>query len=119
MISERPVLGWGLQQTYQKLGQSVGGREYTGTHNTYLMILATTGIVGAVPFTIFFVYPFVKYRSQRDNDLYKQLLVLLIFVMLVFMSLDWLNRKQYWIIYSMILAELELQRTPLMLRIRR
>jgi len=112
MISEKPILGWGLLQTNQELGQRIRGSAI-GTHNTYFMIFVTTGIAGGLPFMVFFLYPFAKLKEQRGNDLYIQLIVLLVFVMLVFMSLDWLNRKQLWIIYSMLLAHLTIQRNAM------
>lgn len=110
MISERPIAGWGLLQTYRELGQRFGQMN-KGVHNTYLLIFVTTGILGSLPFFVFFIYPFAKFKEQKKDDLFKQLLVLLVFVMLVFMSLDWLNRKQLWIIYSMLLARLMRQRS--------
>lgn len=112
MISERPIAGWGLLQTYRELGQRFGQMN-KGVHNTYLLIVVTTGILGSLPFFVFFIYPFAKFKEQKKDDLYKQLLVLLVFVMLVFMSLDWLNRKQLWILYSMLLARLMRQRSTM------
>lgn len=104
MFWDRPLFGWGIKPAFQELGHDLRGYGAAGTHNTFLMIATTSGLAGSLPFLVFFLHPFFLLRKQKENELFKILLVLLVFVLMVFMSLDWLNRKQLWIIYTMLIA---------------
>lgn len=104
MILEKPIIGWRLRDAFLELGLEYRGYGAVGTHNTYLMILIAAGLLGGLPVMIFFLYPFAQLKRQFDNKQFKQVFVLYIFILLVFVSLDWLNRKQMWIFYSMLLA---------------
>lgn len=109
MIRARPIFGWGVRDTFFEVGERVNYGGARGTHNTFLMIIASGGAVAGVAFLVFFAYPFFRLSRFRQDSLYKQLLVLFFFVLMIFMSLDWINRKQMWIVYTMLLAHLSLR----------
>jgi O-antigen ligase len=52
MISEKPLLGWGNVAIYE-LGARTGARAgVRDTHNLFLHLLTTTGLLGTIPFLI-------------------------------------------------------------------
>jgi O-antigen ligase len=61
MIKIKPFFGWGYdnfdrysQQFHTRVGESVIGRYYVSSHNTYLTILVELGLVGF----FFYLFPF-------------------------------------------------------------
>lgn len=72
LFSDSPLfgIGWG---EYKNVAFEFG--EYMGfaTHNIYLQLLCEVGIVGIIPFVVFFVWAFVSavkinYFAQSDNE---------------------------------------------------
>lgn len=106
LIREKPLLGWGAYEGFREVGIRMGDSDYTGTHNTYMFIAVAGGIVGALPFVLFFAYPLKSFWRHRENPALQQSLVLYVFLLLVMLTLDFVNRKQIWILYPMILSSL-------------
>jgi O-antigen ligase len=103
MIAEKPMLGWGVSAGVKEAGYEMA-KEGAGSHNTYLMIILTSGFIGGIPMLYYIFYPLFKWKINKKNEQYKRLCVMLFFTLIIFLSLDMLNRKQYWIITTMLLA---------------
>jgi len=58
LFAQRPILGWG----YNTLRNSVGGR--LSTDNTFILLLATTGILGFVTFFLFLKTVFLQQKNS-------------------------------------------------------
>lgn len=104
LIKEHPVFGCGIVQNWYMLGEAVGffskGVMFRGTHNQFLQVFSSLGLVGFIPYLLFLwrcLRP-AKERFSRDGDA----LALALFICLatVCMSLDWDNQKQYWMILA-------------------
>jgi O-antigen ligase len=105
MFMEKPLFGWGVGEGFVELGQRIRG-EYgpVATHNAVLFSGLAGGVSGLACFVPFFFYPFALLTRCRKSDLGGQLIALYAYVALVMMSLDWLDAKVFWLLYSIVLA---------------
>ncbi len=83
MFLHNPVLGVGLGGWNKTLNQMAARKEapdyilhYNQTHNIYLDVLSTRGLLGFITFAIIIAYPlyFAWKNSGRENELYRTLL---------------------------------------------
>jgi O-antigen ligase len=75
LFKQHPIVGVGMGDYSEQADELVGDREVTTTtdsHNVYLQVLATRGLVGFLPFVLFWVVVLralfrVKRRSERGS----------------------------------------------------
>lgn len=74
----------------------------TEIHNTYLKMLAETGIIGVVGFIVIFFLPFVTFIASKKNLLSKAALFLFY---LLFASMNWPHMlfRQRWVWFFMVM----------------
>lgn len=97
MFLERPFFGWGPTSNYDELGWRLGESEPRGTHNQFLGVLTEVGILGALPYAVgvlLCIWGGVNALGRRFDGVP---LALLSAVMVVSLSLEWHNRKLYWV----------------------
>ncbi len=84
MFFRNPVLGVGLGGWNKALNEMAARKEapdyilkYNQTHNIYLDVLSTRGLLGFVTFVVVIFYPvfFAWKNSNRENEMYRTLLV--------------------------------------------
>ncbi|MBQ6488643.1 MAG: O-antigen ligase family protein [Solobacterium sp.] len=82
LFLERPLLGHGMHTAYYYTFIENPGGWGWGTHNSWLVILAENGIIGAVCYVIFFTSIFRKIRFRMrdpsDRTWYRNCLILLV-----------------------------------------
>jgi len=103
MFIEKPILGWGQWNNEKVLGYRFGS-SVVGTHSIVLTIFTQVGLIGGIPFFIG-IWMAIHYgwlaRIGRFNMLP---FALLIAVLLVNLSINWVNRKQLWLLIAIALA---------------
>jgi hypothetical protein len=103
MFIERPLLGWGPVSNYVELGRRFG-EPSADTHNLYLWVLTETGLLGGIPFLGGLWLCFQAARRSLRGSEGSLPLVLLACLLMVNMSITWLNRKQFWLVLAYALA---------------
>ena len=108
MFLEKPLAGWGPVNNKYKLAVRTAeeGREspFRDTHNLWLELLTATGIVGAVPFLLgiwFCLHAGWKARASAYGIIP---LVLMITVLVLNISVNWIQSKQDWLVFAFALA---------------
>lgn len=109
LIFEKYLVGFGLGSGALAIAESLG--DYggvKGTHNTVLTIMMSAGILlgSVVTFAYLNIPLWLKYaQNYRVQVMAIHLLMALIaLVLLTSMSIDWLNRKYYWIFMGLALG---------------
>ena len=99
MFTEKPLIGWGPVSHYVELGRRFDS-EAADTHNLYLWVLTETGLLGGIPFFLgLWLCLRAAWRSRHGAE-GSLPLVLLTCVLMVNMSITWLNRKQFWLVLA-------------------
>jgi O-antigen ligase len=119
MIFERPLLGWGYDLSFTELANRFGDYEQLSTHNTFLTLLLTKGFLVGGGFIVFLLYPCLFITKYGDNSYFKELVVIYIFLLLIFMNIEWLNRKQYWVVAAMLYSTIFQMKSSDLLRLTR
>lgn len=92
MFLRNPILGVGLGGWNRTLGQMAARKEapdfilhYNQTHNIYLDILSTRGLLGLITFAILIFYPVLYAWKKREpgTEIYRMLLICATIVFLV------------------------------------
>jgi O-antigen ligase len=103
MFIEKPLIGWGPVSNYVELGRRFDSAA-ADTHNLYLWVLTETGLLGGIPF---FAGLWLCLRAawRARHGIEGSLpLVLITCVLMVNMSVTWLNRKQFWLVLAYAVA---------------
>jgi O-antigen ligase len=106
MFIEKPLAGWGPVSNYVELGRRFG-EPSKDTHNLYLWVLTETGLLGSIPFFTALWLCCRAAWSARHGAEGSLPVVLLACVIVVNMSITWLNRKQFWLVLAYALASEE------------
>ncbi len=109
LIFEKYLYGFGFGGGTLAIAESMGNYGgVKGTHNTVLTIMLSAGIFlgSLVTFAYLNIPLWLKYaRSYRVQVMtIHVLMALLALVLLTSMSIDWLNRKYYWIFMGLVLG---------------
>lgn len=107
LIGESPFLGWGEKAGWNELGRRVmrGTRDHSGTHNTYLLILVTSGAFAGGAFLWWALRPMIPRRKLLVNPDVANLYVVMVFVYGSFLTLDQLGNRQWWWLFPIFLVQ--------------
>ncbi len=117
MFMEKPLIGWGPIDNQYEVGRRViiikdihiykGAANYKGardTHNMFLDVLTSTGLFGAVPlFTYIIICMLAAWRARHGIQGVLPL-TLVIMVVLINMSGNWIASKLDWLLMAYALA---------------
>jgi O-antigen ligase len=116
MFKEKPLIGWGPIDNMYELGKRVriikdinNKRSYTNkgamdTHNMFLGALTSTGLFGTVPlFIIVILCMLAAWRARRGSQGALPL-VMVVTVILINMSGNWIASKLDWLMMAYVLA---------------
>lgn len=104
LFLERPFLGWGPSNNYDELGMRLGETGARGTHNQMLALLTQVGLLGTVPYAMALLLCLRGALRAVKGRLGPAPLALVTVVAVVSLSLDWQNRKLYWLVLALALA---------------
>ncbi len=121
MFKEKPLIGWGPIDNMYELGKrvqiikdpnvykaSTSIKGAADTHNMFLDVLTSTGLFGAVPlFTYVILCLIVAWRARRGSQGALPL-VLVVTVILINMSGNWIASKLDWLMMAYVLASANL-----------
>jgi O-antigen ligase len=108
MFLEKPLAGWGPVNNKYKLAARTAeeGREspFRDTHNLWLELLTATGVLGALPFLLG-VWLCLQAAWKARASAYGIIpLVLMITVLILNISVNWIQSKQDWLVFAFALA---------------
>lgn len=107
MIAEKPLHGWGEKAGWDELGRRSFGtdRLFTGTHNTYLLVLVTSGILAGSAFLWWILQPMFPRRRLLAVEDYASLYIVMVFFYGTFLTLDRLTYRPWWWMFPIFLAQ--------------
>ncbi len=97
LVEERPLYGWGTVTLFDKLGMQLG-RSRVDTHNTELVVLGETGLLGFLPFAAGVLFCIREAWVHRRSLLGATPLALMGTLMVTASSITWIQRKQFWLV---------------------
>lgn len=103
LFKQNPIFGYGLNcfVIYSKMIHSI---QITYSHNNYLELLSTTGIVGFSIFYSMFVYLIVNlFKVSKDSEHYHLKSIFLIFMVMLIIVSYWSVNFQNEFIYAVLL----------------
>ena len=104
LIAESPVCGYGYQMHLYKLGHNTGGKLRRATHNTFLTIALSSGLVG-LSFFLYFVYgAFKTIWVHKTAGVNTVILPWFVMSLAACFSLNMEITKWFWIILALGLA---------------
>lgn len=109
LITSKPVFGYGLHAAHVLLAEKLGlYGSVKGSHNTIVTFYLTGGIVigslasfAYINFPLWFKY---IYKFKQMSLVTHLLISLVLLVLLTSLSIDWLNRKYYWVFMGLLLG---------------
>jgi O-antigen ligase len=108
MFLEKPLVGWGPINNKYKLAVRTAeeGREspIRDTHNLWLELLTATGVLGALPFLLGIWLCLRAGWKARASTYGIMPLALMITVLMLNMSVNWIQSKQDWLVFAFALA---------------
>lgn len=107
LIAESPLVGWGEKAGWDELALRAfgGGRDYAGTHNTFMLVLVTSGMFAGGAFLWWMLHPMFPRARLLSNLDYGNLYVVVIFIYGTFLTLDRLGHRQWWWLFPLFLAQ--------------
>ena len=101
--------GKALARKYPIFGVGQGQKKYyskyvTEIHNTYLKVLANTGLVGFLGFLIIFFLPLISHLFSKEADLTYKLTVLAFYSLFVIINYPHMLLRQRWVWLFMIIC---------------
>ena len=112
MFKEKPFIGWGPIDNMYELGRRlqimyggpVGPDGYKDTHNMFLGALTSTGLFGSIPlFTYIILCMMAAWRARRGSQGVLPI-VMVVTVILINMSGNWVASKLDWLMMACALA---------------
>jgi len=108
MFLERPLIGWGPIENRYALATRTAedGRENPtrDAHNLWLELLTATGLVGAVPFVLAVILCARAAWRARAREYGVMPSVLLVTVLALNLSVNWIQSKQDWLAFAFCCA---------------
>jgi O-antigen ligase len=117
MFKERPVIGWGPIDNMYELGKRVqifkdatlfkrsdSNRGVMDTHNMFLDALTSTGFFGTVPLYIYIILCMLAALRARRGSQGALPLAMVVTVILIDMSGNWIASKLDWLMMAYALA---------------
>src|SRR5499426_1612324 len=116
MFKEKPLIGWGPIDNMYELGRRlqimyggpVGPDGSKDTHNMFLGALTSTGLFGTVPLLICVILCLLAAWRARRGSLGALPIVMVITVILINMSGNWIASKLDWLMMACALASANL-----------
>jgi hypothetical protein len=107
ILGESPFVGWGEKAGWNELGRRVmrGSRDHSGTHNTYLLVLITSGVFAGGAFLWWALRPMIPRPKLLAISDYGNLYVVMVFLYGTFLTLDRLGHRQWWWLFPIFLAQ--------------
>jgi O-antigen ligase len=121
MFKEKPLIGWGPTDNMYELGKrlritkdpTISRRSDTNkgamdTHNMFLDVLTSTGLFGAVPLFIYIILCMLAAWRARSGSQGALPLAMVVTVILINMSGNWIASKLDWLMLAYALASASL-----------
>jgi hypothetical protein len=107
LIRESPFVGWGEKAGWDQLAQLAlrGSRDHAGTHNTFLLLVLTSGVIAGGAVIWWMLQPMMPHARLLANVDYANLYVVMVFLYGTFLSLDRLSDRQWWWFFPLFLAQ--------------
>ncbi len=103
MFVEKPLMGWGPVTNIVELGLRFN-EPSKDTHNSYLWVLTETGLLGGIPF-LCGLYICLRAAWRARGGVEGSLpLIFITCLLMINMSVTWLNRKQFWLLLAYAMA---------------
>jgi len=112
MLSQSPFVGWGEKAAWDELARRtmINRDGHIGTHNTYLLVLLTSGVFAGGAFVWWMVRPMIPQRKLLVDQDFAGLYVVMIFIQGTFLTLDQLAHRDWWWLFPIFLGQAAMTR---------